>query len=386
MNLKSLIEKRGQLTAQMNAILGKAKEENRAVSDEEAAQFEALDKEIADTDRSIELEKRAQKVNDTGCDLDGGSDFITDDGEEKRAAKDIVSDFIRGNELRAGEMTTSTTGNIIPSEFSQDIIHKFTELSGIVNRVSVVNSAGTYKQIVADNDNKISAGWTGEIEEITSSAAKFKTIEIKHHKLTALAKLSLEVINQNAFDIATEVENQTLRDMAVKAETAIIKGTGTDQPKGLVKSGTAFTLASAAAITADEIVKIFHSLKSFYQQDAAWIMSNDTLCAVRLLKDGDGHYIFHQNDLTSGYVGTILGKPVLVSEAMDNMGSEAHPIIFGDFARAYKVNLNPDMSMQIFNEKYAEYGMKGILTIMWLDGQPVNEDAYVVASCPKVGG
>lgn len=250
----------------------------------------------------------------------------------------------------------------------------------------MVNSTGTYKQIVADNDNKISAGWTGEIEEITSSAAKFKTIEIKHHKLTALAKLSLEVINQNAFDIATEVENQTLRDMAVKAETAIIKGTGTDQPKGLVKSGTAFTLASAAAITADEIVKIFHSLKSFYQQDAAWIMSNDTLCAVRLLKDGDGHYIFHQNDLTSGYVGTILGKPVLVSEAMDNMGSEAHPILFGDFARAYKVNLNPDMSMQILNEKYAEYGMKGILTIMWLDGQPVNEDAYVVASCPKVGG
>lgn len=100
MNLKSLIEKRGQLTAQMNAILGKAKEENRAVSDEEAAQFEALDKEIADIDRSIELEKRAQKVNDTGCDLDGGSNSDTDDGEEKRAAKDIVSDFIRGNELR----------------------------------------------------------------------------------------------------------------------------------------------------------------------------------------------------------------------------------------------------------------------------------------------
>ncbi|UKI15956.1 MAG: hypothetical protein L6V87_09680 [Ruminococcus sp.] len=42
-------------------------------------------------------------------------------------------------------MTTSTTGSIIPSEFSQDIIHKFTELSGIVNRVSVVNSTGTYK-------------------------------------------------------------------------------------------------------------------------------------------------------------------------------------------------------------------------------------------------
>ena len=385
MNLKSLIEKRGQLTAQMNAILGKAKAENRAVSDEEAAQFDAIEKEIADIDRSISMEKRAQTVNDTDIDIDGGNN--SEGGEEHRAAKDIVSDYIRGTELRAGEMTTSSTGSIIPSEFSQDIIHDTVALSGVLNMVSVVNSKGVYKQIIADSENKISAGWTDEIGEITASSAKFKTIEIKHHKLTALSKLSLELINQNDFDIASEVMYQTERDFALKAETAIISGDGSGKPYGLTTGGTAYAMASAVAITADEIVKIYHKLKAPYQQGAAWIMSNDTLCAIRLLTDASGRFIFHQNDnLTSGFAGYILGKPVLISDAMDNIGSEKKPILFGDFARAYKVNINPEVTMQVLNEKYADYGMKGVLSIMWLDGRPVNDEAYVTVSCPKADG
>ena len=280
-------------------------------------------------------------------------------------------------------MTVASTGNIVPTEFSQDIIHDTVALSGVLNMVSIVNSKGKYKQIVSDSANKISAGWTDEIAEITASDAKFKTIEIGHHKLTALSKLSIELINQNEFDIASEVMYQTERDFALKAETAVIKGDGSGKPYGLTTGGTAFTLASKTAVTADEIVKIYHKLKAAYQQEAVWIMSNDTLCAIRLLTDGSGRYIFHQNEnLTSGYAGFILGKPVLVSDAMDNIGSETKPILFGDFGRAYKVNLNPDVSMQVLNEKYADFGMKGILSIMWIDGRPVNSEAYVTVSCP----
>lgn len=331
---------------------------------------------------AIKDEKRAQAAGLSANDDEGGESG-SDDGVETRAAKDIVSDFIRGNELRAGEMTVAGTGNIVPAEFSKDIIHDTVALSGVLNMVSVVNSKGTYKQIVADSTNKISAGWTDEIAEITATDAKFKTIEIGHHKLTALSKLSLELINQNEFDIASEVMYQTERDFALKCEEAIIKGDGSGKPYGLVTSGTAYTLASNTAITADEIVKIYHSLKAPFQQNAVWIMSNDTLCAVRLLTDGSGRYIFHQNEnLTSGFAGFILGKPVLVSDAMDNIAASKKPILFGDFGRAYKANINPDVSMQVLNEKYADFGMKGVLSIMWIDGRPVNPEAYVTVSCP----
>lgn len=380
--MKELIERRGAVKRRMAELIGAIKDEKRAFSTEEQAEFEKLEGELSSLNATIEAEKRAQAAGLSANDDEGGESGAEGD-VETRAAKDIVSDFIRGNELRAGEMTVASTGNIVPTEFSQDIIHDTVALSGVLNMVSVVNSKGTYKQIVSDSANKISAGWTDEIAEITASDAKFTTIEIGHHKLTALSKLSIELINQNEFDIASEVMYQTERDFALKAETAIIKGDGSGKPFGLTTGGTAFTLASKTAVTADEIVKIYHKLKAAYQQEAVWIMSNDTLCAIRLLTDGSGRYIFHQNEnLTSGYAGFILGKPVLVSDAMDNIGSETKPILFGDFGRAYKVNLNPDVSMQVLNEKYADFGMKGILSIMWIDGRPVNSEAYVTVSCP----
>ena len=380
--MKELIERRGAVKRRMAELIGAIKDEKRAFSTEEQAEFEKLEGELGSLNATIEAEKRAQAAGLSANDDEGGDDGAEGD-VETRAAKDIVSDFIRENELRAGEMTVAGTGNIVPTEFSQDIIHDTVALSGVLNMVSVVNSKGTYKQIVSDSANKISAGWTDEIAEITASDAKFTTIEIGHHKLTALSKLSIELINQNEFDIASEVMYQTERDFALKAETAVIKGDGSGKPFGLTTGGTAFTLASKTAVTADEIVKIYHKLKAAYQQEAVWIMSNDTLCAIRLLTDGSGRYIFHQNEnLTSGYAGFILGKPVLVSDAMDNIGSETKPILFGDFGRAYKVNLNPDVSMQVLNEKYADFGMKGILSIMWIDGRPVNSEAYVTVSCP----
>ncbi len=363
---KELIERKGAAIRQMQEILAGAKEEKRSLSSEEAEKFDTLEAEIAGIETTLAAEKRAAQI----------SVSEKEPQEEKRAAESIVADYIRGIETRAGEMTTTSTGRIVPSEFSKDIIRKTTELCGILNRISVVNSKGDYKQIIADNENKISAGWTDEIGAITASEAKFTTITIGHHKLTSLVKLSLELINRNDFDIISEVESQMIQDFALKAETAIINGDGNLKPLGLTSGGTVYELP-AAAFTSDDFIKIFHTLKANYQPSAAWVMSNSTLCAARLLKDGNGQYMFHQNEMTTGFVGTILGKPVLVSEAMDNLEAGKAPILFGDFRRAYKANLNPDMTMQVLNEKYAEYAVKGIVGILWLDGRPVNDEAYV---------
>ena len=42
-----------------------------------------------------------------------------------------------------------------------------------------------------------------------------------------------------------------------------------------------------------------------------------------------------------------------------------------------KANVNPDMTIQRLDEKYAEYGCIGYVGILWLDGRPVNDEAYV---------
>lgn len=371
MGLKELNERKGALLAELRALIEGAKNEKRALTAEENEKVETLSAEIENIGRSIQNEERAAS-------LIGEEEKQVDNAgaPEQRAAKDIVADMVRLREIRANENTVSSVGSIVPAEFSKDIIKKVTELSGIMQRISVVNSKGVYKQIVQNDSYKISAGWTDEIAEITASTAKFTTLDIGHHKLAALVKMSLELINQNDFDVVSEFTSQMTLDFALKAETAIIKGTGSGQPYGLTTSGTAYTL-TAAALTSDDIVKIYHSLKAPFRPNSAWVMSNDTLCKIRLLKDGQGQYIYHQGEFTDGYVGTILGRPVLISECMDNIADTKVPILFGDYARAYKANINPDMTLQILVEKYAEIGCRGILGILWLDGRPVNPEAYV---------
>ena len=307
MGLKELNEKRGALMKELRELREGTKAEKRAMTAEENEKFEQLSAEIVNLDRSIANEQRAESL------LGAENAKEEQPKTEKRSARDIVNDMVRypNRENRAGENTLASTGNIVPIEFSNDIIKKVTETCGIMSRISIVNSKGVYKQIIAGN-NKITAGWTDEIAEITASTADFTTIDIGHHKLTSLVKMSLELINQNEFDIVGELTSQMTLDFSVKSEEGIFKGDGVTKPLGLITSGTDYNLA-APALTSDDLVKIYHTLKAPFQPNAAWVMSNNTLCAIRLLKDGDGRYMFHQSELTGGYVGTILGKPVLLS-------------------------------------------------------------------------
>lgn len=363
--MKALFEKRNDLITEMSTIVATAKTEIRAFSEDETIRFDAIKAEISNIDKTIKAADEARAFEKKPPQVE----------HKKYSAKDVLADFIRGQsteETRA-QMTTATEGNIIPTELSSDILKKAEELSGIFNLVKKINSTGSYKQIV--EANKMTAGWTDELAEVTASDPDFTVVEIGHHKLGALAKIPLELINQANFDIASIVIDQITRDFTTKLETAIIKGTGALQPTGLTSGGTVFTLASATAITADEVVKIYFSLKSPYIQSAVWLMSRGTLCAISLLKDSTGKYLFNPNPI-NGYEGTILGKQVMISEAMDEIGAGKTPILFGDFASAYIANVNPQQTIQILNEVYATQGAKGVLGFLFVDGKPVQDEAY----------
>ena len=364
MNLKELYELRAKKVAEMKALVDNAGAETRALNDEEVKTFAGLEAEVRNIDSTISAMEATRNLAEV-------KEVVAENKEpETRSAEEVFDAFVRGTEVR--EMTTTTDGNVIPNELSNDIIRKVTELSGVFNRVSRVNSTGTYTQI--KEGNKISAGFVDELAEVTASDATFDTVEIGHYKLGALAKISYELLNQANFNITGEVEAQIVDAIAEKLEEAIINGDGIKKPTGLVKGGTEFTLASASAITADELVKIVHSLKAPYQNKAVWLMNRNTLCAIRLLKDEQGQYLFHEAELTSGFNGYVLGKPVLLSEKVNDF-----EIMYGDFARAYKVNANPSMSVQMLREKYATQGMVGVLAFAYVDGKVVNDEAYVVA-------
>lgn len=51
------------------------------------------------------------------------------------------------------------------------------------------------------------------------------------------------------------------------------------------------TAASATAITADEVIDLFYSLKVPYRKNAVWLLNDATVKQIRKLKDSTGQYL-----------------------------------------------------------------------------------------------
>ena len=95
---------------------------------------------------------------------------------------------------------------------------------------------------------------------------------------------------------------------------------------------TGVTAASSTAITADELMDLFYSLKSPYRKKAVWVLNDSTIKAVRKLKDS--HWAVSVGSLPLRLVrrDTLLGQAGedLRLYAGDRAGAKT--IAFGDFS------------------------------------------------------
>lgn len=371
MNEKAIMETRAELLAELDGINARVDEEKRGYTDEESARCSEIMTKLG------ELENTMQKREEQRALILAGAQ--RERNVETRSYGEIINDFVRGKdapEYRANETTLSANTAVKMTEFSDDIIRAATELCPVVNEVATIVSTGDYKQIIQDESYKAKGDYVAEKANFTVSESRWTTKAIGKFKYGSTSIITLEMLYEAAFDVMSEITQQFTLDFAKCFEKGIIAGNGSGEPEGLLTGGTAVTLSSPSAVKADDIVTIYHSIKSAYYSNAKWLMNNNTLCSVRKLKDSTGNYLFHQGELTEGYAGTILGKPVLVSEEMPDIGTGAAPILYGDFRRAYKCVRNPDISLTVLRELYSQIGAVGVQGILWLGGAPVNNEAY----------
>lgn len=380
MNEKKIMEQRAAWIEELealNANVGADGEEVRSYTEEESAKAEELMAKIKSADEMLDTlaEQRAVLLAGAG----------REKNVETRSYNAIVNDFVRGKpapEYRANETTLAASSDTKMVDFSADIIKAIVPVCPIIDEVSTVVSTGDYKQIIQNEQYKVHGAYVAEAAAFGVSESRWTTKTISKYKYGSTSVITLELLNEAAFDVIPEIQEQFTLDFAKAFEIGIIKGAGaaSGEPEGLLSGGTSMVLGSPNQVKADDLISIYHSLKPAYYGQAKWVMNNNTLSAVRKLKDSTGSYLFHQNELSTDFAGTILGKKVLVSEEMPDIGTGAKPIMFGDFKRAYKCVRNPAISLTVLREVYASIGAIGVQGILWVGGAPVNNDAYTTVS------
>lgn len=381
-NQKELTEQKNDLITRAEDTVNKAKEEKRELTDDEMAELA----EIRDNVRKI-TEK--MKINEDMDNMDekkpkpepkpaGGNeeDNMSEEDKQKQQAENetrAFENYIRGKVVheRAGELTKSDNGAVIPTTIAQKIIKHVYDVSPILEKSTKYNVKGTLQiPYYDDQTSTLKVAYQDEFKPLTSSNGTFKSISFTGYLAGALSKISNSLINNSQFDIVNFVVTEMGDSIARFIEHELLQGTP-DKVTGLSTVKNATTTASATAITSDEIIKLKDSIKDTFQNSAIFIMSNSTRTALRLLKDSTGRYLLN-DDVTSPFGTTLLGKPVFVSDNMDDIAGGKTVVYYGDMS-CLVTKFNEEVNVQVLREKYADEHATGVVGWFEFDSKVQNE-------------
>ena len=357
--LKKLNEQRAEQQRVMDELINSADSENRALTADEIAKFDAAEAAIKAIDETISREERARK------------DVISRGGNtemEERAARDsqMFSDYIlgRATEMRTGEQNVSmgNNGAIIPTTIAHEIIKEVKDRCPILEGAKIYRTKGKLKIPVwgkANTTHNISVGYQSEFTELTADAGKFDSVDLDGYLAGALVLIGLSVSNNADFNVTDFIVDEIAEQMAYFIEGECLKGSGSSAATGALSTTTSMTAASDSAITADELITLQAKVKQRYQRDACWTMHPNTFTAIKKLKDGQNRYLL-QDDFSGEFPYRLLGKPVYLSDNMPDMAANSKAILYGDYS-GLSVNIREDISIEVLREKYATQHAIGVV-------------------------
>jgi HK97 family phage major capsid protein len=368
--MKELIEKKFDLISQAQDLVNNAKLEKRALTPEEAEEFEKLKAEVEAIKKTINIEEEANMLEEK---VEKVEEVVEETAEvrEERSFENYVRGIIVHE--RAGELAKADNGAVIPTTIAKKIIAKVYDICPVLEKSDRYNVKGNLELAKYDAESSaITMAYADEFKALTSTSGKFATVTLTSFLAGALTKISNSLINNSQFDLVNYVIERMAEAIARFVEGELLNGTE-GKVTGLSTLTNKVTSASATAITGDEIIKLKDAVKDAFQNNAIFVMSSATRTALRLLKDGNDRYLL-QDDVTAPFGATLLGKPVYVSDNMKDMATGKTVIYYGDF-KGLATKFSEDVNIQVLREKFADEHATGVIGWVDFDAKVVNEQA-----------
>lgn len=242
-------------------------------------------------------------------------------------------------------------GYVAPTEWDRTITDKLIEVSPMrqICRVQTI-STGSFSKVF--NLRGTASGWVGETTARTETATPtMGQMVYRVGEIYANPSATQQLLDDALVNLESWLAGEVQTEFAFQENLAFVSGNGTNnRPNGILTYITgganaavhpfgailATNSGAAAALTGDGLVNLAHALPSSFTANARFIMNRLTMNAVRLLKDGDGNYLW-QPSYQAGTPATLLGYGMTEVPAMPDVAAGAKAIMFGDFNQAYLI-------------------------------------------------
>ena len=396
MTIQELRKKRAKAWDTARDFLDNKRNASGVLSEEDSKTYDALEAEVVNLGKEIKRLERQEQIDaemrkPTSQPILGTP--ATPDNQTKTgtASAEYTAAFwnnIRNrnwidvrNDLQVG--TDTEGGFLVPDEFEKKLISALEEENVFRPLATKIQTSSEDRKIPVITQ-KGEATWMEEEEAYTLSDDAFGQIALSAYKVGTAIKISEELLNDSVFDLPSYIAKEFARRIGTKEEEAFLIGDGKGKPTGIfAATGGAENGATTtgAAITFDDVIELFYSLKSPYRKKAVWVLNEQTVKALRKIKDNTGNFIW-QPSVSAGLPDTILNRPYVTSVYAPTIAAGAKAIAFGDYSY-YWVADRQGRSLKRLNELFAMNGQVGFLASQRVDGKLILPEAVKTLTIKK---
>lgn len=354
--------------------------ETRAKVEQMIADADAMNKliETAEAEERTAAEQRGRKMQLPQVGEHAGSDA------ESRASeiRSSLTNYLRTGAVETRDLTAAGSGILIPQLFNPSIYEAKKSYGSLANIVTTMQTeGGNPMKLVYDNDTanglvSVTSGTdVAEVDPTTSSA----TLSVDNFS-TGVIKVDLALLTDAGFDVEAWIREKFATRFYRGVANAIYNGNSGAVASlatayNVTGAGLGITTAAVGTLAYKDFTSALAQLDPAYQDNAVWTMSNATLAYVTAMVDSNNRPLFtpYNEGGASGFIGTILGKPVKLVTQMPAVATGNFPVLFGDFKAGYTLR-QQGSGLGIFrlNERYLPSFEVGFVGFARLGGIATN--------------
>jgi HK97 family phage major capsid protein len=407
--INDLKQKRMKVVADQKALLAKAQDEKRSISDWTPDERSAYDKaeedfkkydseirtleEFSKKQERLALEQSEQRTPEANAPeapdakkayraafmkwVTHGTQSMTPE-ERKVLRTGFHADPAPGiGETRAQTITTTGGGYLIPTDLASEL-ERIMLYYGPMMDPSVTGEwrtdSGNPKTWPVLNDTSNTGRLLNINTQTTETAMVFSQLNFDAYKFSSDHILvPYELLEDSDFNMDLMINDTLTERLGRVINTYLTTGTGSSQPNGIVTaSANGKTAAAQTAITRDEIIDLIHSVdRSYRNGPKVGFMMHDLIMAVlkkMTIGSGDDRPLW-QPSIREGEPDKLEGYPYWINNDMSSsLTAASKPILFGNFGK-YIVRKVNDFRLYRLDERYRDYDQSGFIGFFRVDGE-----------------
>lgn len=273
-------------------------------------------------------------------------------------------------------------GFVVPPDFRTEIMRKVMGEDGLISRTDQQTTSSNSFTVPIDETTPwqtsggIQAYWENEAGQKTQSKVALTEMTTKLNKLIALVPVTDELLD-DASSLTSYLRSKAPEKMQFRVNDALVNGSGAGQPRGFLNSDATITVNPESGQAADtlrfgNILGMWGRMYAPCRRNAVWMVNQDIEQQLMGLgfKDGSDHPVYlPPGGLADAPYGRLLGRPVVVSEAVPTLGDRGD-ISLVDWSTYLSITKTGGIRNDVSIHLWFDYDVTAFRFVMRIGGQP----------------